>query len=320
MTDRLPTGAYIINNRKTGTVIHIGGSEVVVFDRDEHRHRDRQIWWVESLPDYDDDQKGGGVYNISNISVDKALQGSWEKAPGRVGVFQIMGEPWMRWRIRKVNDDTEGEFYTITNIWSGTVMDIKGEDNPAAGSQCCTSIPADTNLKQQWQFITPILAVPPGWVQIRNASASNFLLQQTHFSSPPFLVPETKLNSKKLNHTENWATQWTFILPLEQPIDAAHRTWVIRNRLTRGLLSNQVELYKDTIEITVNASNPVYNEKAGVRKWMLELTRDGFWKIKNARTEFLLEQGGPVEDCKDVVMCVEKDTTRASATKLWEIL
>lgn len=79
MTDEtIPTGAYVIRNKETSTVLHICEANVavikfgqtIVHNRDEIKYRDQQIWWVERLPEHEDDtaHEQGPIYSITNTA------------------------------------------------------------------------------------------------------------------------------------------------------------------------------------------------------------------------------------------------------------
>lgn len=78
MTDKITSGPYVIRNRHTSTVLHIEDStfhsnysKLVAFEQDENQYRDKQVWWVEPLPDPEDGE--GVVYSITNTSCRKSL-------------------------------------------------------------------------------------------------------------------------------------------------------------------------------------------------------------------------------------------------------
>lgn len=83
MFDRVPAGPYVIRNRKSLTVLHVGdpdvtkiGSQVLSYAQDENRYRDQQIWWVEPLSEHKDNTNGdeeGLVYSITNPSSGRSL-------------------------------------------------------------------------------------------------------------------------------------------------------------------------------------------------------------------------------------------------------
>lgn len=82
MKDRITSGPYVIRNRHTSAVLHIENStfnsdysKVVAFEQDENLYRDKQIWWIEPLPDPEADQEGV-LYSITNTSCGKSLDQS----------------------------------------------------------------------------------------------------------------------------------------------------------------------------------------------------------------------------------------------------
>lgn len=82
----LPTGAYIIRNRETSTVLHAQSSEIGIHDatsvlanqQDEGQFKDQQIWWVEPLADYAANSSKSLVYSITSPGSGKALEANPE--------------------------------------------------------------------------------------------------------------------------------------------------------------------------------------------------------------------------------------------------
>lgn len=82
----LPTGAYIIRNRQTATVLHTQSADAVThgvvnvqaYQQDESQFKDQQIWWVEPLADYTTDPSKGVVYSITSPGSGKALEANPE--------------------------------------------------------------------------------------------------------------------------------------------------------------------------------------------------------------------------------------------------
>lgn len=94
MKNQIPTGAYIIRNGK-GPVLTIDGaaftqqrSWILVSEEDEIKCRDHQIWWVEQLPDTEDDDKEI-ICSVTNTSSGKAL--GLGNADGGIGIFRVLG-------------------------------------------------------------------------------------------------------------------------------------------------------------------------------------------------------------------------------------
>ena len=120
MDDRIPTGAYVIRNKQTSLVVHLPvsdvatahNSKVVAFDQDEHQYRDQQIWWVEALPDYEDDgsaEKEGWLYSITSACNGTAIDVKGERSGGRpLHTFPAHGGLTQRWRLQRVSNDQEG--------------------------------------------------------------------------------------------------------------------------------------------------------------------------------------------------------------------
>lgn len=79
MSDIIPTGAYVIRNKKASTVLHVEDpdvtktwSNVVAYEQDENRYHGQQIWWIEPLPGHKD-SKDELVYSITNPSSGRSL-------------------------------------------------------------------------------------------------------------------------------------------------------------------------------------------------------------------------------------------------------
>lgn len=111
MTDKITPGAYVIRNRHTSTVLHIKTatinsdySPVLAFEQDENQYRDKQVWWIEPLPDSENDEEGA-LYSITNTSCGKSLDNAGSKS---VCAAKPHGAFWQTWRIRRVESDDEG--------------------------------------------------------------------------------------------------------------------------------------------------------------------------------------------------------------------
>lgn len=115
-TEIIPTGAYVIRNKKTSGALHIccadvaavSGSQTVAYSRDEIKFREQQIWWVERLPEYEDDtaHEQGPVYSITNTASGLSLDvsGASTTNGARVTAFPGHGGYNQRWRLRGVQD------------------------------------------------------------------------------------------------------------------------------------------------------------------------------------------------------------------------
>lgn len=77
MMDGITAGAYVIRNTSNSKVLHLRDRvpgqyeyvQVVDLKQDEKRHRERQIWWIEPLPDveYDERNLNRTMYSITNV-------------------------------------------------------------------------------------------------------------------------------------------------------------------------------------------------------------------------------------------------------------
>lgn len=92
MKNKIPTGSYVIRNKKTSTVLHVEDPNpkspdsakkrgIVASAQDENRYREQQVWWIEPFPDCNEDDQDGLVYSIMNTSNGKFL----DLNPGRGG-------------------------------------------------------------------------------------------------------------------------------------------------------------------------------------------------------------------------------------------
>ncbi|KAL7272655.1 hypothetical protein RUND412_004527 [Rhizina undulata] len=159
MTQPLPTGAYIIRNKNVNMVLRMCERDVSAFHLDSHRHREEQIWWIEPLPEYEDELEDGGIYTISIIPRSFSIDAKQDRSPGaQISVHESHGELWQEWRIKPVKEDTE-------DVWNGGVIDIPG-DNPPDNANCASAQFVDTNPQQRWEFLIPLVDVPAGWIQI----------------------------------------------------------------------------------------------------------------------------------------------------------
>lgn len=77
MSDRIIAGAYVIRNKKTSTVLHVGRpgtTELLVYRQDESMYQSQQIWWIEPLCEYEDHEPEKGlVYSITNPATRMSL-------------------------------------------------------------------------------------------------------------------------------------------------------------------------------------------------------------------------------------------------------
>lgn len=87
-----PTGAYVIRNRKTSTVLHIQypdakhqDTSLQAYKQDESQFADQQIWWLEPLADYNGaDSDKGVVYSITSPGSGKSLDTNPETGTHRI--------------------------------------------------------------------------------------------------------------------------------------------------------------------------------------------------------------------------------------------
>jgi hypothetical protein len=121
MAQTISPGAYVIRNRKTSTVLQADGhpndSHVSTSERDEERHRDRQIWWIEADPGFDElnnrvgnTANRGCVYRVSIISKDISLDEHGGNRDGGtpVIVHKNHGAPWHLWHFKRLASYDDG--------------------------------------------------------------------------------------------------------------------------------------------------------------------------------------------------------------------
>lgn len=104
--ETLATGAYVIRNKGTSKVLHISkddvaavmDSSIVLHNRDEIKYREKQIWWVERLPENEDEDVA--VYSITSttgLSLDVGGEGTHKGAS--IMAFLSHGGYNQRWRF-----------------------------------------------------------------------------------------------------------------------------------------------------------------------------------------------------------------------------
>lgn len=161
----------------------------------------------------------------------------------------------------------------------------------------------DKHILQSWEFIAPKVAIPCGWLQIQN-SGTGALLTHTYLSNPPTLInlPSVK---PPIQYREGWHTQWTLIPAKSYASSTSFatgiNTWLIRNRLTRGFLSNTTKL-DNTAEPRIAAweADLLYSVESDKLKsgldiaeytWKLDLDSDRHtWDIISHKTKHPLAQ------------------------------
>ncbi|KAL7272656.1 hypothetical protein RUND412_004528 [Rhizina undulata] len=247
MHNQLPSGAYLISTWD-GKCIQIKNGRQSIEKHDPHGHRQQQIFWIEALPEHGDDQEDGAVYSISDLTGDLFLDSAadWPSFSEKFNFKNIIaarrnGRPWQKWRIKRVEDDEHGESYNIFSLYDSAILSLKSvvvvDVHKKEVENYTQAIIKKFEAKiraQPWEFVIPLVGVPPGWVQIRNILTGR-ILQQMYITSLPFLAAETTA-SPSLNTIMNWRLQWVFLLP-ENDGTSLQNSWAIRNRLTRGFLS-----------------------------------------------------------------------------------
>jgi hypothetical protein len=127
MVDTIPACAYVLRNKATSTVLHHNGGSsnidkptsiatTTAAEQDEERHRERQIWWIEADPGYEDinncdekTAKEGAIYRITTIATAKSLDVKLARSDnGTPAVtYKSHGAPWQLWRFKKLPQSTD---------------------------------------------------------------------------------------------------------------------------------------------------------------------------------------------------------------------
>lgn len=177
--------------------------------------------------------------------------------------------------------------------------------------------PKPANVAQRWEFIPPVVAVPPGWVQIQNASTRH-ILSHKYLSYPPVLIVPQSLQPS--HYRESWETQWSFHMikgPEKDPSriwDTERTTWAIKNRLTGAILSQHD--HKNTGQ-TVSALDRLDIATGYMSdRWYLEIDSGENWIIKNEDTYCLLQESTTGRRIGFELRCCGK-AVRGDNTKIW---
>lgn len=203
-------------------------------------------------------------------------------------------------------------FYCITSVYNGQSLDVV---DGSSGALCHSQDHIPGHDQQCWELVTPVVGFPPGWFYIENASTGN-LLSQTYLHHAPVLLPPPAPRPSQC--IESWQFQWaayhpTFWYP---KLSAVKNSWVIVNRLTRGVLVNKTWEIEGVSLGSVTAWQPVgclWQDAI----WKLELDQSCNWKIINHITSFHLEE--TQVRCGDgmQVVCVDSKHMGKDANKSW---
>lgn len=208
------------------------------------------------------------------------------------------------------------------NVHSGQALDINEDGvEPAGGELCHAWTPMYTYGQHKWELVNPTVGVPTGWVRIKNASTGH-LLDHTYLNTPPCLFPPPKCFSHSKDRA-GWGAQWSFTRPssneTEGRIALSHRynrSWVIRNRLTGGILARKEYEAVPGRKLQVCAWETTLQtpHDEGPQIWELDKMLDGSWVIKNRN--FVLAQ--QAKDSPEVT-CVQKGSMMQGMEKRWII-
>lgn len=207
-------------------------------------------------------------------------------------------------------------YYNIISIGDESVMDITPSDVGYGRPALCTGVAELDSVTQRWEFLKPVVAIPPGWVRIMNSSTGHVLYHDYNTNPPTLIPPPAQLPPQ---FREAWGTQWCFhkILNTGPWNDkaTARLAWVMKNRLTDMVL--HVEKDKDNVW-TVQASEK--QECNEYDSWSLEFDEDGNWIIRNEEQFCLLEEGSQLQGQipGNELICKDKRFSRTGG-KCWLI-
>lgn len=185
----------------------------------------------------------------------------------------------------------------------------------ASGARCHGQDYVPGYDQHYWEFVTPVVGFPAGWFHIENAN-TGYLLSQTYLHHPPVLLPPPLPSPSQ--YAKGWQFQWSAYHPTFWSSDrnVLKNSWVIVNRLTRGVLINKTWEIEDISLGSVTAWQPV----GGIWSdaiWKLELDSSHNWKIINTVTSFHLEQTQVQNGEGRELTCVDSKHTKKGGNKSW---
>jgi len=95
---------------------------------------------------------------IRSVEDDRALEAipTQDKNNSKVKVAQYSNSPFQRWRVRKVDNNSNGNLYFIINVGNGHALDVEG--NVSHNDTSVITWPFNGQKNQQWE----IIPVAPG--------------------------------------------------------------------------------------------------------------------------------------------------------------
>lgn len=110
MTNRIIPGAYVIRNKQTATVLHAQTDNSLTWTSlkpNENDYHNEQIWWIESIPGYENNEEGE-LYSITHISSGRSLtvgrRGKFQPVERKLGLYPPSDFHGQKWTIKKVED------------------------------------------------------------------------------------------------------------------------------------------------------------------------------------------------------------------------
>ncbi|KAA8910625.1 hypothetical protein FN846DRAFT_526619 [Sphaerosporella brunnea] len=290
MPETIRADAYLIRHAATGQVLHMSGNEsrVTCEPRDENspNAREKQTWWIEPIPEHEVGEKDDALYTITNIAYEQSFDAQQlAKQKGNIKMYKSHGAPWQLWKIVRITDRKDGEFYQILSLSCGLAID---KVTQAKGAPVHFWEPCTENSNQVWELVIPICSIPVGWHHIKNV-ATGHILKHTYPSSPVRLGPQT-FNTVSSNHYQTWGTQWAIIQGHEYSGNTSQWTFEIRNRLSGGYLRCVHEPSQQLGPFAGKGVNAWQTTPDCSKLWTFDLDGRKKWKIVDEATGCLLAE------------------------------
>jgi hypothetical protein len=192
---------------------------------------------------------------------------------------------------KKLTNRLSREYYHIVNLYTGILLTT---NNPLEYEFPYMS-QKNPNLQQSWELLSPVVAIPVGWLEIQNV-ATGKLLTHNYLTLPPTLTPAPSPGTPRESYNrETWATQWTFahiscyVPEGSRDIDRSSNVWFIVNRLTGGFLCHDSYHFKNSA-LNLGAWKPMDYSKVEEMKWVVEHDKERNWRIMNKTSGEIIEQ------------------------------